>query len=89
MMDLFAQGIKDNKQMLLNTVTDAFNFQDLITAPMVALDGGYGTNAGATQSYSNVYNINIQGETKSAADVARALREEAQYGIIGGGGFGD
>lgn len=30
MMNLFAQGIKENKDMLYNTITDAFDFQDQI-----------------------------------------------------------
>jgi phage-related protein len=33
MMDLFAKGIKDNKNRGVDTVADAFDFQDLITTP--------------------------------------------------------
>lgn len=76
MMDLFMQGIEDNKQKLQDTVANAFNFQPLITAPEVgASDGTIG---------QQTWNINIYQPMESAADVARAIREESQYGLIGG-----
>lgn len=34
MMELFAKGIEDNKQMLLDTVSDAFDFSDMIVGPV-------------------------------------------------------
>ncbi len=76
MMDLFMKGIEDNKQKLQDTVASAFNFQPLITAPEVgASDGTIG---------QQTWNINIYQPMESAADVARAIREESQYGLIGG-----
>ena len=38
MMDLFMQGINDNKNKLLDTVQDAFDFQSLITAPIAGFN---------------------------------------------------
>lgn len=47
MMRLFAQGVIENKKMLSDTVSDAFDFSDLISAPestygIPALSGGFG-----------------------------------------------
>lgn len=76
MMDLFIQGMQDNKGRLLNAVADTFDFRDSI------VNGGdmeYGAGAGG-----NVYNININQPVDTADNLARVIREEAQYGIIGG-----
>ena len=78
MMDLFAQGIRDNKQMLLDTVADAFNFKDLIVDPQA-------TVMAEGASSGNIWNININQPIDTADELARRLREEAQYGLIGGG----
>lgn len=83
MMELFAKGITDNKQMLLDTVADAFNFEDMIVSP--SLDANVTGSADNTRGYGNTFNITINQPMKSASDVARALREEAQYGLLGGG----
>lgn len=37
MMELFAQGIRDNEAMLKGTVTEAFDFENAITAPTMAI----------------------------------------------------
>jgi len=76
MMDLFMQGIEDNKKKLQDTVADAFNFQPLISGPEMNMNG--------TGASSQVWNINIYQPMESATDVARAIREESQYGLIGG-----
>ena len=80
MIDLFIKGIEDNQGKLMDAVGDAFNFENLITGPAVT-GGAVGRNV------SNVYNINIYQPVKSPSDVARAIREEAQYGLLGGGNF--
>lgn len=56
MMDLFMQGVEDNKSKLLNTVQGAFDFQDLISSPIVSADiGGIGYN-GSTGG-GNIYSM--------------------------------
>lgn len=42
MMNLFAKGIEDNKGMLLDTVTDAFDFQSVITDANKGLNANLG-----------------------------------------------
>ena len=83
MMDLFMQGINDNKSKLLNTVTDAFDFENLITTPGT-IDGAFSVNGGAGGLGANVYNITFNQPMESPIDVARTIREEAQYGLLGG-----
>lgn len=85
MMELFAKGITDNKQMLLDTVADAFNFEDMIVSPSTDFSASGNVDTTGIRGTSNIWNITINQPMKSAADVARALREEAQYGLIGGG----
>ena len=85
MMELFAKGITDNKQMLLDTVADAFNFEDMIVSPSADFSANGDVDTTGARGTSNTWNITINQPMKSAADVARALREEAQYGLIGGG----
>lgn len=76
MMDLFIKGMEDNKGRLLNAVADTFDFGGIVTG---GLDMEYGVSGG------NVYNININQPVDTADDLARVIREEAQYGLIGGG----
>lgn len=48
MMELFAKGITDNKQMLLDTVADAFNFENVMSAPLLSAETtriGYNSNS--------------------------------------------
>ena len=78
MMELFMQGIEDNKQQLLDTVADAFNFEDIIVNPQA-------TVMAEGASSGNIWNININQPIDTADELARRLREEAQYGLIGGG----
>lgn len=75
MIDLFIEGVQNNKGRLLNAVADTFDFRESI----VNSDGmEYGAGGG------NVYNIIINQPVDTADNLARAIREEAQYGLIGG-----
>ena len=76
MIDLFIQGMQDNKGKLLNAVSDTFDFRD---NSVNGYDMEYGTGSGG-----NVYNININQPVDTADNLARVIREEAQYGLIGG-----
>lgn len=73
MMKLFAQGIKDNEQMLQDTVAEAFNFQPTIKAGYDA--NGYSVNGNGGDGYpstiivQSVLDGKIIGET--AYDYAR------------------
>ena len=81
MMDLFMKGITDNKQRLIDTVADAFDFKDIITTPTA--DSEYYANGGKA-GVTNVMNVNINQPIDTADKLARRLREEAQYGLLGG-----
>lgn len=85
MMDLFIKGVNDNKGRLVDTVANAFDFENAIVRPY-DIDVN-GTSAG-NMSGGNVYNININQPVDTADNLARVIREEAQYGLIGGVGFG-
>lgn len=57
MMNLFIKGINDNKNKLTNAVVDAFDFENLITAPSVNINADneqYG-NAQGSNVIINVY----------------------------------
>lgn len=74
MMDLFAKGVRDNKNMLLDTVADAFNFQDLITAPEINTEkADANTN---TNQETNVI-INVYGAAgQSVEELAEIVSEK-------------
>lgn len=86
MMDLFMQGIKDNKKALQNTVMDAFDFQNLITTPeMKSGDEISGRGGQMSGRATNVWNVTFNQPVNDAIDFAKKMREEEQYGLIGGG----
>ena len=86
MMDLFMQGIKDNKKALQNTVMDAFDFQNLITTPeMKSGDEISGRGGQMSGLATNVWNVTFNQPVNDAIDFAKKMREEEQYGLIGGG----
>lgn len=92
MMNLFMQGIRDNKSALIDTVADAFDFQNLVTAPELDTSIVGTPSGGASGDYdmrnnttNQTWNVNIYQPMESAVDVARKLREESQYGLLGGG----
>ena len=86
MMELFMQGIKDNKKALQNTVMDAFDFQNLITTPeMKSGDEISGRGAQMNGLATNVWNVTFNQPVNDAIDFAKKMREEEQYGLIGGG----
>lgn len=86
MMELFMQGIKDNKKALQNTVMDAFDFQNLITTPeMKSGDEISGRGGQMNGLATNVWNVTFNQPVNDAIDFAKKMREEEQYGLIGGG----
>ena len=86
MMELFMQGIKDNKKALQNTVMDAFDFQNLITTPeMKSGDEISGRSGQMNGLATNVWNVTFNQPVNDAIDFAKKMREEEQYGLIGGG----
>jgi len=78
MIDLFTQGIKENQDLLYQAVEDAFDFKNIIVSPSIDdIDvNGYGTGT------VNTFNITITQPVDSPSDIARALREELQYGLL-------
>ena len=86
MMDLFMKGINDNKKALQNTVMDAFDFQNLITTPeMKSGDDISGRGGQMSGLATNVWNVTFNQPVNDAIDFAKKMREEEQYGLIGGG----
>lgn len=87
MMDLFMRGIKDNKKALQNTVMDAFDFQNLITTPEMKSGGDEISGRGGQMNglATNVWNVTFNQPVNDAIDFAKKMREEEQYGLIGGG----
>ena len=83
MIDLFIKGIEDNKGRLISTIEDTFDFRDSIVKPYEIGTGAGGANSGIAGG--NTWNINIYQPVQDASEIARKLREEAQYGLIGGG----
>lgn len=67
MMDLFMQGIEDNKAKLLDTVADAFNFRDIIVSPSASVE-----TAGAS-GFNQTVNI-YSPEELSPSEVARQTK---------------
>lgn len=60
MMDLFMQGINDNKDRLLDTVENAFDFRDMIVSPSLNISdntGQIGYNVGGNDLYSMLEQI--------------------------------
>ena len=85
MMNLFMQGIKDNELDLQNTVSRAFDFSDLIEKPKNSNeDLLVGTENAENGTGIGTMNVYINQPVKSPSDIARVLREEAQYGLFGG-----
>ena len=74
MMKLFMQGIEDNKKALEDTVSDAFDFKNLIEAPQMAYNvGRVNQRSGSETGSSLVQNItiNLNGiEGKTARELA-------------------
>ena len=82
MMDLFAKGIRDNKNMLINTVADAFDFQDLIAAPnietsMAGNDSSNNQNSsqGETNVIMNIYGAVGQDINELADIISKKLND--------------
>lgn len=67
MMDLFMQGIEDNKARLLDTVADAFNFRDIIVSPSASVEA---VGASGFNQTVNIYSP----EELSPSEVARQTK---------------
>lgn len=64
MMELFMKGITDNKGRLIDTVSDAFDFRDLMTAPEYAGNAAYAVSGGyGMAAYSPSIDLYIDGKT--------------------------
>ena len=86
MIDLFIGGLQKNKGRLMNTVEDTFDFEDAIVRPY-ELETAANGSTNISGKGDTIFNINIYQPVDDAADLARKLREEMQYGLLGGGGF--
>ena len=88
MMSLFVKGINDNKNKLENAVIDAFDFENLITAPSVNINADneqYG-NAPSSNVIINVYgavgqDINELAEIVSEKINAATNRRKVAMGV--------
>lgn len=73
MMNLFAKGIRDNKKMLTDTVEDAFDFKDLISAPKAFT---FSTSGGKVES-----RMTIQSESDKKVDALISILKQYLPGI--------
>ena len=83
MMNLFMQGVKDNKSKLLDTVQSAFDFQDLITMPQVNLGTengniGYNINENTNNYTNNEINKLLEQIANKQTNVTVVLEGDAQ-----------
>lgn len=79
MMNLFMQGIKDNKEKLINTVEDAFNFKDLIATPTMEYNiRGIGANGGAYNQTVNIYSH----DSLSPSEIARKTKDATREMVL-------
>lgn len=75
MMQLFAQGVKDNEDMLKGVVAEAFDFTSIIgTEPTVATAGGYGNGGGYNQTV-NIYSPTALTPYEVARQTRNATRD--------------
>ena len=74
MMNLFAQGIRDNQRMLNDAVTDAFDFSSAIGTQRV--EGAAGASMGLNGWSINVYGAQGMDEMTLARLVANEVRDQ-------------
>lgn len=82
MMQLFAQGIKDNTKLVTDQIKKSFDFDDMIV-PVKANVSGDGSVEGGGSVVNN-YTINVNQPVETPDEMARAIRTESQYLLIGG-----
>lgn len=82
MMQLFAQGIKDNTKLVTDQIKKSFDFEDMIV-PVKANVSGDGSVEGGGSVVNN-YTINVNQPVETPDEMARAIRTESQYMLIGG-----
>lgn len=79
MMDLFIQGVNDNRSKLLDTITDTFDFQDLISTPTLNLgteNGNIGYNI--NENTNNEINKLLEQIANKQTNVTVVLEGDAQ-----------
>ena len=82
MIDLFVKGVKDNQDALQNAVASAFDFENLISSPVVNGELNLNGSASGKRLGSNYYTINVNQPVSTPADMLREIRTEAQYGLM-------
>ena len=77
---------KETLDTLCAAIMDAFDFQNLITTPeMKSGDEISGRGGQMNGLATNVWNVTFNQPVNDAIDFAKKMREEEQYGLIGGG----
>ena len=84
MMKLFAQGIKDNTHLVTDQINKSFDFKEQIVPVKTSLSGEGSINEYGGRSVVNNYTININDKIDTPDEIARAIRTESQYLLIGG-----
>lgn len=83
MMDLFMQGVRENKGRLVNTIEDAFDFKNLITAPTMEYTMNRGTNSmiDGGSGFNQTVNI-FSPESLTPSEVARQTRNATRDMVL-------
>lgn len=84
MMQLFAKGIKDNTHLVTDQINKSFDFKEQIVPVKTSLSGEGSINEYGGRSVVNNYTININDKIDTPDEIARAIRTESQYLLIGG-----
>lgn len=87
MMQLFAQGIKDNTHLITDQIKKSFDFSEQII-PVKTEVTGNAINANGNNGGNTTWNININQPVETPDEFANAIRVESQYGLIGGVALG-
>lgn len=90
MMELFAEGIRDNESVVTNQIKKSFDFGRIGSFDNLDF-GSMSTNGFDTASgFGSIFNqtINVNREISTADELARAVRIESRYGLMTGGALG-
>ena len=84
MMQLFAQGVKENTKLVTDQIKKSFDFEDMIVPVNTNVNGNGNIDGSIGGSVVNNYTINVNQPVGTPDEMARAIRTESQYLLIGG-----
>lgn len=86
MMQLFAQGVKENTKLVTDQIKKSFDFDDMIVPVKTNVSGDGSVEGGG--SVVNNYTINVNQPVATPDEISSEIRTAAQYGLIGGVALG-